>query len=104
MCGCDGNTYESACEAQAEGVNLASEGACEGEETCMYNSSCSSGDYCEKDVGDCDGEGICQTKNPEDCVDTGEPVCGCDGNTYNSDCDAQAMGVNVASDGACETM
>lgn len=33
MCGCDGNTYGSACDASSAGVSIASEGACACDDT-----------------------------------------------------------------------
>ena len=34
-------------------------------------------------------------------VVAGEPVCGCDGETYGSECQAHIHGVSVAAQGAC---
>ena len=103
VCGCDGSTYDSECLAHVSGINVASEGACEGGETCTDNADCSSGEYCDKDTGNCSSEGTCETKpDSGSCTDTSSPVCGCDGSTYDSECLAHVSGINVASEGACE--
>ncbi len=71
-------------------------------DVCSENSDCPDGYFCAKAEGDCDGQGTCQAM-PEACPDVWAPVCGCDGNTYGNSCEAAAMGVNVAHDGACMT-
>ena len=47
-----------------------------------------------------DQMGTCEPKL-EVCTARYEPVCGCDGNTYSSACEAAAAGTSVASEGAC---
>ena len=62
------------------GVNVVCDGACEKE--CAENEVCDEGYYCWKSFGHCEGGGICREK-PESCTSTYDPVCGCDGMTYN---------------------
>jgi hypothetical protein len=96
VCGCDGNTYISQCDAALAGVNLLSEGEC----PCIENSDCIFDKYCQKDLGDCDGGGVCSEK-PDFCTLIVDPVCGCDGQTYTNECFAKQSGINVASQGEC---
>ena len=37
------------------------------------------------------------------CITSVQPVCGCNGRTYNNDCERQVAGVSKKSDGACAT-
>jgi len=95
VCGCDGVTYGNDCMRIAAGVSKKSEGEC----GCSSNDDCASEQYCEKDT--CDGvSGTC-INMPETCLRVYEPVCGCDGVTYDNDCIRQREGVVKKYDGVC---
>jgi hypothetical protein len=99
VCGCDGQTYGNACDAAAEGVNVAYEGECE-VEYCRSNGDCSKSEYCF--MKECAQEtGNCEPR-PEVCPRVWAPVCGCDGQTYGNACEAAMEGVNVDYIGECE--
>lgn len=67
---------------------------CEPGELCDYPP----GSYCGGD----DSLGVCRPR-PDACpLPSCIPVCGCDGQTYCSPCDANANGTSVAREGACE--
>lgn len=123
VCGCDGNTYEDACTIHFSGVAVASEGACERTgQPCggEFGETCGDGEFCDHDRlrrcvnGDCsdgsqfervcggDGEvGNCRVI-PKACPAGHDPVCGCDGQTYDSVCFAQHAGVSVAFRQPCQ--
>jgi len=69
-------------------------------------SKCKKGEYCMVDDGEepCGGstvaKGVC-TVVPEVCATIYDPVCGCDGTTYGSECAAAGLGANVLSLGEC---
>ena len=67
---------------------------------CQDNNGCLPGLYCKKDVGDCEGKGKCNVI-PEICTMIYDPMCGCDGITYSSHCNAASKGVNVLYEGEC---
>ncbi|GJM26170.1 MAG: hypothetical protein DHS20C16_25850 [Phycisphaerae bacterium] len=99
VCGCDGQTYTSYCDAAAAGQNIVHGGPCL-PPPCDSNADCESGNFCSKSDGDCDGTGECLPE-PQICAAVFDPVCGCDGQTYSNRCTASAAGVSVASDGPC---
>lgn len=103
VCGCDGQTYSNPCAAATVGVSVVREGACGQACGGPTDAACLENEYCQHAQGDCDsGEtpGECRGR-PEVCAEIAAPVCGCDGQTYGNECEAQAAGVNIRSTGAC---
>lgn len=100
VCGCDGVTYSNSCVAAMHSTSVAHKGPCRNTDLCVGNESCGLGRYCSKPYGDCRGIGVCQDR-PTICPTLWDPVCGCDGRTYNDACGAAAMGVSIAYRGVC---
>lgn len=89
VCGEDGVTYPSACDASRAHVRIAHDGACG--QACFFDDECNIGDTCN-DQGRC---------APVVCAEIYEPVCGADGNTYSNACEASAQHVQVSYSGEC---
>lgn len=100
VCGCNEKTYYNSCWAAAAGVSLKVQGTCASAVKCKSNAQCGTGDFCSKPDGKCDAEGIC-TQRPVLCPPDATPVCGCDGKTYGSRCEAFLAGVDVNHAGKC---
>ncbi len=104
VCGCDGKTYNNACNALGAGVSVYEQGACAaGLQFCVPGSgSCPSGSYCQGDCGFAFGGtmGIC-TPVPSTCPATGTPVCGCYGVTYANACLLAQAQAGKLFDGPC---
>lgn len=108
VCGCDGRDYASACEAWKAGVSVGQYGSCGGDTheppvepppSCA-GATCGAGEFCLYVDGSCGGGGAC-TSYTASCTSAIEPVCGCDGQTYDSRCEALRAGVSLQHDGPC---
>jgi hypothetical protein len=113
ICGCDGVDYVSACDAWVAGVSVMHEGSCTVQEPpseppeqppLCGGASCGADQFCYFEDGSC-GEGgpsggQCKATDGT-CTSAAIPMCGCDGATYPSLCDAIHAGVSVRHQGAC---
>ena len=69
------------------------------DQACSSNSDCASTELCA--TGLCEGGiGAC-IERPTTCEDVENPVCGCDGRTYQTDCFASREGVRLATNQTC---
>ena len=70
---------------------------------CVLGVACEEDQFCDRAVGDCDGEGVCEPfPVGESCPAVFLPVCGCDGVTYGNSCWARMSGVSVDFRGPCD--
>jgi len=98
-------TYVNPCAAFAAGVGIAALGECEADQQACGGAAgtCPEGEVCLRPVGECatDAEGLCHSI-PVACQGVINPVCGCDGVTYDNACVAAGAGATIASEGECE--
>jgi len=106
VCGCDGVTYSNDCERKKAQVQLDHTGSCGAAgDFCggIAGFPCGAGLFCDIPAGQCqvaDPSGTCVTV-PAICPAIFDPVCGCNGTTYDNDCERRKAQVQLDHDGAC---
>lgn len=115
ICGCDGLTYNSACEAWDFGVSVWFEGTCEQgppaesepqtdpePSSTACGGGCGVGQFCYFADNSCGAYGGGECRDPDGvCTSPMKTVCGCNGTTYASECEAVRAGTSVAWYGSC---
>jgi hypothetical protein len=111
VCGCDGETYDNACDARRRGRSIAHRGPCDGEgEPCGGEDAveCPNGYWCSYELGSCGDDGapgVCRklVDSPV-CAQVLAPVCSCSGLTFDNACIAEAEGESIRAEGACDAL
>jgi hypothetical protein len=94
VCGCNGVTYSNDCFAERVGVVYWKDGECHPTLAPSPRPTRHSPSFLCLDVKKINPLKLCSQK--------GKPVCGCDGRTYESECDALKRGVLLWTRDACE--
>ena len=92
VCGCNGTTYLNDCTAEAAGVTSYTAGPCNLSGCYEPNLTVTSSGTTVDDA-----TGVIDL----DCPDDDEPVCGCNGITYENSCVAEADGISFYTPGVC---
>jgi hypothetical protein len=102
VCGCDGITYDNLCLMIQAGVSLLDDAPCGASSGCSEHADCGEEAVCLTPPGHCDltHEAEC-VPLPEACPAEAFAVCGCDGNTYPSHCQAVQERASIAHEGPC---
>ncbi|GEM_PF-3556207 len=96
----DGDTVGDACDDCPTVVGTPDHDGCT--LLCTQNSACSSREFCRFSLGVCQGNGTC-TIVSEECPTLNAPVCGCNGVTYENECESYKAETSIKSVGACGT-
>jgi hypothetical protein len=103
VCGCDGRTYSNECDAANAGVAIDHRGDCAPVCGTIAGLTCPEDQFCEFPAAMCnvsDLGGQCLDV-PDACPVVVDPVCGCDGITYDNDCERQRAHVPLDQPGPC---
>lgn len=68
---------------------------------CTRSADCARSEYCKTVDGMCGAAGTCDPIGGPICPRVLDPVCGCDGVTYNNPCLATVAGMSIDTVGAC---